>query len=91
MFTSLLKHLFGYDPAPLVLPKAFKRDTRRPRVSLRARQARETAFENELAAEYLPPKHLKLARAAAMGTVGLPHGRRGLMVRVINGRSVITS
>lgn len=48
-------------------------------------------FDDLMAAQYEPPKHIKLARKAHMGTIGLPHGRRGLMVRSVDGVLRITS
>lgn len=60
------------------------------------RKARKDAFNRDLESSLFakprenPHSHIGLARKAHMGTVGLPHGRRGLMVRSIEGKLKIT-
>lgn len=70
--------------------KPEKGNATRFRASMQARARRKAEFEDMMAAEFKPPKHVKLARKAHMGEVGL-RGRRGMMVRRIEGRLRITA
>lgn len=74
----------GYAIAPK------KGNATRYRASMQAHARRKAEFEDLMAAEFKPPKHVKLARKAHMGEVGL-RGRRGLQVRRIEGRLRITA
>ena len=83
--TSLI-NLFASADGLVDRPSA---DQGRYRQNRAARLARKEKFADDMAAEYLPPKHIKLARKAALGEVGIR--RRGLMVRRINGKLVIVA
>lgn len=69
--------------------KPTKDGTERYRASMQARARRKAEFDDMVAAEFKPQKHMKLARKAHMGEVGLR--RRGLMVRSVKGKLVITA
>lgn len=101
--TALLSFL-GIDamirsalPAAGAMNRPPKGGTRTGRNS-KIRLARKSAFNNDLEHAMKvnpwdkPHSHIKLARKAHMGEIGLPHGRRGLMVHAdSNGRLKITA